>query len=128
MSGAFSVPFVIAMVIADTKYQQAIYGGLALVALTFATFRVWKAEYETTLDLREKIRRANAPLPDMAIHDLFSHIDPEFLTRADESVGDRWDAVGNLIRDRAALGGLKIWGRPVRDVWIGCWVRLIHCG
>jgi hypothetical protein len=115
MSGAFSVPFVAAMVIADNRYQQAIYGTLALTALIFSTFRVWKIEHETVLDLREKVDGANIPLPDMPIHALFSHIDPEFLTRTDDGVADRWDEVGNIIRDRAALGALKIWGRPVRD-------------
>lgn len=115
MSGAFSVPFVAAMVIADNKYQQAIYGALALAALGFATSRVWKTEYEQVLDLRGKLDRATAPLPDMAIDDLFSHINPEFLTRTDADQADTWDEVGNLIRDRAALGALKTWGRPVRD-------------
>ena len=115
MSGAFSVPFVAAMVIADNRYQQAIYGALALAALIFATFRVWKIEYEAVLDLRETVERSNTPLPDLEIHELFSHVDPEFLARTDDGVADRWDEVGNLIRDRAALGALKIWGRPVRD-------------
>jgi hypothetical protein len=61
------------------------------------------------------VHKEETPLPDLPIQDLFSHIDPEFLTRTDEAVGDRWDVVGDQIRDRAALGALKIWGRPVRD-------------
>jgi hypothetical protein len=70
--------------------------------------------YQGLKDIIEP-HQEDKPLPDLPIHDLFSYIDPEFLTRTDDSVGDRWDQVGNDVRDRAALGALKIWGRAVRD-------------
>jgi hypothetical protein len=53
--------------------------------------------------------------PDWPIHDVFTHINPDLLVRVDEGVGDSWDEIGNDIRDHAALGQLKIWGRPVRN-------------
>jgi hypothetical protein len=53
--------------------------------------------------------------PDWPIHDLFTHINPDLLVRVDDGVGDSWDEIGNDIRDHAALGQLKIWGRPVRN-------------
>lgn len=49
--------------------------------------------------------------PNWSILDLFTHIDPDFLSRADDGVGSRWDEVGNDIRDQAAVGRLRIWGR-----------------
>ena len=51
--------------------------------------------------------------PNWSIHELFTHADPNFLSRTDEGVGDRWDEVGNDIRDQAALGRLRIWGRTM---------------
>jgi hypothetical protein len=55
------------------------------------------------------------PHPDLPICDLFAHINPDFLSRTDDDVGDAWDKVGNNIRDQASLGHLEIWGRIVRD-------------
>ena len=51
--------------------------------------------------------------PNWSIHELFTLADPNFLSRTDEGVGDRWDEVGNDIRDQAALGRLRIWGRTM---------------
>jgi TIR domain len=53
--------------------------------------------------------------PDWPIHGLFTHVNPDLLARVDDGVGDSWDEIGNDIRDHAALGLLKIWGRPVRN-------------
>lgn len=59
--------------------------------------------------------RGATPVPDWPIRDLFAHINPDFLSRTDDEVGDAWDKAGNEIRDQASLGRLKIWGRVVRD-------------
>jgi hypothetical protein len=55
MSGGFSVPFGALAVFADNKYQQAIWAALALCALVFATYRIWKIEREKVLELQEKL-------------------------------------------------------------------------
>jgi hypothetical protein len=53
--------------------------------------------------------------PDWPIHELFSHIRPDLLIRTDDDVGNTWDEIGDDVRDQAAIGRLKIWGRVVRD-------------
>lgn len=55
MSGAFSVPFTAAAVFSGEKYQQAIFGVLALAAFLFATFRVWKVQYDRTQQLEQAL-------------------------------------------------------------------------
>jgi hypothetical protein len=64
----------------------------------------------------ERIRLTGVQaIPDWPIHELFSHIDPDVLEikRGDADSHDRWDIVGDEIRDALALGRLAIWGRPV---------------
>jgi hypothetical protein len=55
MSGGFSVPFTAAAVFAGDKYQQAIFGCLALTALWFAAYRVWKVERYRVIELQKKL-------------------------------------------------------------------------
>jgi hypothetical protein len=57
MSGGFSVPFAAAAVFSDQAYQQLIWGTLALGAFGFATFRLWKIERDTVVDLQKRLEK-----------------------------------------------------------------------
>ena len=57
---------------------------------------------------------SRTPLPDWPIHQLFSHIEPDILNRA-TSGPERWDIIGDKIRDALSLNRLKAWGRPVTE-------------
>src|SRR6185312_2565253 len=54
---------------------------------------------------------AHAPiLPDMPIHDLFFHIQPDILENPDEH---RWQALGREMMDKFGTGQLNVWGREI---------------
>ena len=63
MSGSFSVPFTAAAVFAGDKYQQAIFGCLALAAFWFSAYRVWRFERERVLALETQLTAAKGPDP-----------------------------------------------------------------
>jgi hypothetical protein len=46
MSGGFSVPFASLAVFAGDKYQQLIWGTLALCGFGFASYRLWKSQFD----------------------------------------------------------------------------------
>ena len=81
MSGGFSVPFTALAVIADNKYAQLIFGCLAFSGAWFAAYRVWKIEREKVIELEGKlVPTKTEPFPNWSIHEIFSHIRPDFLT------------------------------------------------
>jgi hypothetical protein len=117
MSGPLSVPAAIAALWIENTTAKILLGLTAFACIWAAAYSVWRRERENVLALEYAAASGaqESSLPDFHLHELFSHIDPEVLSRADDGVSDRWDEIANEIRDRAALGALKIWGRPVRD-------------
>jgi hypothetical protein len=69
MSGGFSVPFTALAVFAGDKYQQAVFGFLALAAFWFAAYRVWRSEHEEVLELRGQLDRASPYVRDVSLYD-----------------------------------------------------------
>jgi hypothetical protein len=115
MSGPLSVPAAIAAVFVENLPAKLFFAATAVSCFIFSSYWIWKTEREDRLAAEAKIRAGVQRRPDWPIHELFSHINPDFLERRDDGVGDAWDIVGNDIRDQASLGHLKIWGRPSRD-------------
>jgi hypothetical protein len=72
-------------------------------------------QIERTRAAEARLLAMARPYPDWPIHELFTHIRPDLLDRVDKEVENTWDRVGNDVRDQAALGRLKTWGRAVRS-------------
>ena len=90
----------------------AVLAAAACVSVIVIAVRlVWKKDAATP----STGRSASGGIADWPIHELFSYIDPQLLERVDNGVSNRWDEIGNDIRDQAALGHLNIYGRPVMD-------------
>jgi hypothetical protein len=115
MSGPISVPAAIAAIYVENTTAKILLGLTAIVSFGFCSFWIWKIEREARNAAEAKLAAAAEPFPDWPIHELFTHIRPDLLSRTDAQVGDTWDEVANEIRDRAALGNLTIWGRPLRS-------------
>lgn len=118
---------------APTTYWGAAGYGLALAVasvilaflvlftgrLVLAPARLYSEQYRKAEGLEADLVAAKSGEqdhdsgPNWPIHDLFTHIDPNLLSRTDDEVGNRWDEIGNDIRDQAALGRLKTWGRTM---------------
>jgi hypothetical protein len=115
MSGPISVPAAIAALYVENPTAKILLGLTACTAFVLCSFWIWKIEREKRNDAEAKLGAVVAAFPDWSIHELFTHIRPDLLSRVDSRVGDTWDEVGNEIRDHAALGNLKLWGRPMRS-------------
>jgi hypothetical protein len=63
MSGGFSVPFGGLAVFAGDKYQQLIWAALAFCALGFASYRLWRSQYDRATELEVKLEKANGASP-----------------------------------------------------------------
>jgi hypothetical protein len=72
-------------------------------------------EHKGRAQVRQIVGEPLEAFPNWPISDLFSHIDPNLLTRDDSHVDQLWDKIGNQIRDYASVGRLRIWGRPLND-------------
>lgn len=102
---------------------SAIVGGALWTALHFALYRKTAADgpanvprHERPVNGRQFRTQSDAPeLPDFPLHELFSHIDPDVLN--DDPNNNRWEKVGQEIRDALALRRLKCWGRPLLESW-----------
>jgi hypothetical protein len=87
--------------------------------LALAPAQLYWEQYRKAERLRDELCPAKSGAqhqdsgPNWLIDELFTHIDPDLLSRTDDGVGDRWDEIGNAIRDQAAIGHLKIWGRTM---------------
>src|ERR1700722_4309007 len=79
MSGSFSVPFTAAAVFAGDKYQQVIFGCLALAAFWFSAYRVWRFERENVITLESQLEAAKASYPDPVELKRQELVDREFL-------------------------------------------------
>jgi hypothetical protein len=99
-------------------FLGATWVGLLITRFLIAPTRLYWKQHKRADGLEIKLSAANNEHqddgPNWTIDELFSHIDPELLSRADPN-GDAWDKIGNKIRDQAALERLRIWGRPMRD-------------
>jgi hypothetical protein len=97
----------------------ATWVGLLIARFLIAPAQLYWGQYKKARKLETDIANLSAAEegsdsgPNWLIHDLFTHVDPNLLSRTDEEVGDRWDEIGNDIRDQAAVGRLKIWGRTM---------------
>ncbi len=80
------------------------YVGYALMAVGGVLF------IHAILSQRNKVQGEVLSGPNFSIRDLFFHIDPGVL---DDDNADRGFQIGNEIRNKAALGQLKTWGRPL---------------
>jgi hypothetical protein len=100
-------------------FLGATWAGLLITRFLIAPARLYWEQHKKVDELEVGLSAATKEHqddgPNWAIDELFSHIDPELLSRTDPNVGDTWDEIGNKIRDQAALGRLHIWGRPMRD-------------
>ena len=111
MSGPISVPAAIAAAYVENPTARILLALTAVVSFIFSSFWVWKIEREKRLAIEASLALATKPFPNWPIHEVFSYIQPDVLERPREGTKDRWDEVGDDIRDQASLGRLKIWGR-----------------
>lgn len=97
--------------------------GLAVSACFFLILFLYKlilvAPYEVYADQKDQLdgllkhTHQEDGRPNWLLHDLFFFVDENVLN-SDEEI-DRWEHVGQQLRDVFALGQITVWGRPIRN-------------
>jgi len=90
----------------------------AFAGIIFAAYRVWKSERERVIALEIQLEtKAIESDTKWPIHDLFYYLKPDIVDGDPNET--LWVAIGQLVRDKLALGTLKAWGRPTKADLIG---------
>ncbi len=115
MSGGFSVPFAAFSVFSPEKYQQAIWGLLAVCSFGFAAWRVWLYEHQKVTSLQAKLKLEGEPERDVSMDDAIGYVSLRnwnigFSEAASSPFTDTakdYDAVLQALAD----GKLPAWGK-----------------
>ncbi|HEY6018988.1 MAG TPA: hypothetical protein VIY48_03575 [Candidatus Paceibacterota bacterium] len=84
--------------------------GVALF-LVVSSFSIWKQEKEAVNECLAKLAlNGSGTYPDWTIRELFYYLAPAGLT---DSADELWKRVGAEVRDKFAVGQLRVWGRVI---------------